>query len=96
MKIKIEEIEKVITLLLLKLKESKGNEIELSYDYYWDIASEQLYNPYEEPKDITLGQLSDDWEEIQRLSITDDAIAYDLKRVAAILEALSVENQISF
>lgn len=96
MKIQIEEIEKVITLLLFKLKESKGSEIELSSDYYWDISIEQMYNPYEEPKEITLGQLSDDWEEIQRPSIVDDAIPYDLKRVAALLEALSVENQIAF
>ncbi len=50
----IDEIEKITSLLLLKLRKSKGNEIELKSDYYWDISSEELYNPYEEPKNITL------------------------------------------
>ena len=47
-------------------------------------------DPYEEPKIISLGQLSDDLEEIQRLNKSDDAIAYDLKRLASILKALGV------
>jgi hypothetical protein len=96
MKVNIKEIEIVALLLLSKLRESKGNEIELTNDYYWDISIEELYNPYEEPSNITLGQLSDDIEEIQRLNKSDDAIAYDLKRLAAILKALSIENQTAF
>ena len=96
MRVSIEEIEKVVSLLLSKLRESKGNEIELNNDFYWDISAEELYNPYEEPKNITLGQLSDDLVEIQRLNKSDDAIAYDLKRLASILKALSIENQTAF
>lgn len=96
MKVNLEEIEKVVSCLLSKLRESKGNEIELNNDYYWDISEEELYNPYEEPKNITLGQLSDDLEEIQRLNKSDDAIAYDFKRLASILKALSIENQAEF
>jgi len=96
MKVKIDDIEKVASLLLSKLKESKGNEIELNNDFYWDISEEELYNPYQDPKNITLGQLSDDLEEIQRLIKSDDAITYDLKRLASILKALSIENQTAF
>lgn len=96
MKVNLEEIEKVVSCLLSKLRESKGNEIELNNDYYWDISAEELYNPYEEPKNITLGQLSDDLEEIQRLNKADDAIVYDFKRLASILKALSIENQTAF
>jgi hypothetical protein len=95
-KVKIDDIEKVTLLLLSKLKESKGNEIELNNDFYWDISEEELYNPYQEPKNITLGQLSDDLEEIQRLINSDDAISYDLKRLASILKVLSIENQTAF
>ena len=96
MKVNIEQIESITMLLLLKLRESKGNEIELNSDFYWDVSKEELYNPYEKPKNITLGQLSDDLDELQRLSKSNNAIAYDLKRVASIIKALSIENQTAF
>jgi len=96
MKVNLIEIEKVASCLLSKLRKNKDNEIELNNDYYWDISAGELYNPYEEPKNITLGQLPDDLEEIQRLNRFDDAIAYDFKRLASILKALSIENQTAF
>ena len=96
MKISIDKIQKIASLLLSRLKESKGDEIEITNDYYWDISDEELYNPYEEPKNITLGQLSDDIEEIQRLINSDDGIIYDFKRLAVIFKAISVENQTAF
>lgn len=96
MKVNIDEIQKITSLLLSKLKESKGNEIEISNDYYWDISQDELYSPYEEPKNVTLGQLSDDLEEVQRLIKSDDAIMYDLKRLSNILKVLSIENQTAF
>ena len=96
MKVNIDEIEKVTSLLLSKLKESKGNEIEINNDYYWDIVNEELYNPYEEPGNITLGQLSFDYESIQRILKSDDAAAYSLKWLSNILKALGIENQTAF
>ena len=94
MKIKISEIETTVSLLLTMLKDSIGEEIALDNDYYWEILSEDMYNPYVEPTNFTLGQLSDDITEIRRLKTTGDAIGYDLKRISRILNALSFENQI--
>ena len=97
MRVNIDELSKVITILLTNLKTSKGNEVELTNDYYWDISSEQIYNPYEDPTDMSLGQLSDDLNEVNRLlSSSDEAIPYDLKRIAEILKAISIENSIAF
>ena len=96
MRVNINNLQKIISLLLLKLKEAKGNEIEIENDFYWDILSDELYNPYNEPKNISLGQLSDELKEILRLQTTDDAIIYDLKRVSNILKALSIENPTAF
>ena len=96
MMVNINEIEKIALLLLSKLKECRGNEIELNNDYYWDIFIEELYNPYEEPTNIGLGQISDDLEEVRRLNKRDNAIPYDIKRLAAILLALYAENPVVF
>ncbi|WP_343703076.1 hypothetical protein [Chitinophaga sp.] len=97
MKVNIDELINITALLLLELKNSKGNEVELKNDYYWDISSDQIYDPYNDPSEISLGQLSDDLAEIHRLTKSDDeAIPYDLKRIAEILKALSIENSLAF
>lgn len=100
MKVNIDELEKIILSLLLKLKKSKGHKVEINKDYYWEIDEEQLYNPLKEPTVRALGQLSDDLNELQRLLKSDEtlgeAIAYDLKRVSEILKAISIENSTSF
>jgi hypothetical protein len=97
MQVNIDELHTIITELLSNLKDSRGNEIELKSDYYWDISSDQFYNPYAHPDEISLGQLSDDLHEIQRLSKSgQDAICYDLKRIAEILKVLSIENPTAF
>ncbi|ATL49371.1 hypothetical protein COR50_20530 [Chitinophaga caeni] len=97
MRVNIDKLSKVIAILLSNLKNSKGNEVELRNDYYWDISSDQIYNPYDDPNEISLGQLSDDLNEVYRLlSSSDEAIPYDLKRIAEILKALSIENSTAF
>lgn len=96
MKVRINEIQEITSLLLLKLKEKMGNEIEINNDYYWDISDNELYNPYEEPKNITLGQLSDDLDEIKRLLTSNDSVPYDLKRISNILKTLTIENSTIF
>lgn len=97
MKIKIDELQKITTILLSKLKERKGNEVEIESDFYWDISSTQLYKPYSDPSDISLGQISDDIKEVRRLlNSEDESIPYDLKRIAEIIKVLGIENPIAF
>lgn len=93
--INIDDLQKTISLLLMKLRERKGITIELKNDYYWDINSNELYNPYEQPKDFALGQLSFDWEHIEKAN-PDELIPYDFEKVSCILKALSNEYPIAF
>lgn len=96
MRIKIDELQSITIHLLSKLKESIGNEMELNSDYFWEISNDELYDPYKEPKDFSLGQLSHNLEELKRLSKSDDAISYDLKRLSDILKAVSIEHPTAF
>ncbi len=60
-----------------------------SADYYWHIPKKQVYNPYEEPSDFTLGQLTDDWDELKRVLESEiEPFGYDLVRLSAILRAI--------
>lgn len=96
MQISIEQLREAIDLLLLKIKESKGDIIEIENDYYWVIDEAELYDPYSEPKEMGLGQLSDDIMELKKLlkSPDDSIIFYHLKIVSEILKALSIESDV--
>jgi hypothetical protein len=96
MKINIDELSETVSILLLKLKESKGTEIELTNDYFWDIPEEELYRVSDDPKDLSIGSLVFDWEQVKKALQSDEAIPYDLQRISNIIKALSIENPIAF
>ncbi len=97
MKVNILELHSFLSQILLLLEKNKGVDIELNNDFYWDIPSEYVYNPYIDPPNLTLGQLSDDWNEVKRLrDEKQNPIPYDLRRLSNILKAISDENEIAF
>ncbi|EYF04837.1 Hypothetical protein CAP_3863 [Chondromyces apiculatus DSM 436] len=56
------------TLTLLAHLDATGQrEMEIEEDFYWNVPADQRYDPYEKPEALTLGQLSDDGSEIQRI-----------------------------
>jgi hypothetical protein len=63
--------------------------VELPSDYYWDIPEGEKYNPYQKPSDLTLGQLTDDWSELNKvLEGSAEPISYHFVWLAAILRAI--------
>ncbi len=83
----------IITKQLLEdLRERKGNSIELSNDFYWVIPDpKQLYNPYEEPKDILSGQLAFDVENLRQSYQDKSMVNQYLAKLGHVLIALSDE-----
>lgn len=67
MKVQIHELRAMADQLLSELAQAGVGEIELKKDYYWSIPSERLYDPYKSPLDLTLGQLSDDLQELRSI-----------------------------
>lgn len=94
MRVKLEDIEQMISTILLRYKEVYGNEIEIENDYYWAFDEKEIYAVNEEPKDFSIGQLTDDWGTLQHNFKSDDLIPYDLQRVSNILTALSIEKPV--
>lgn len=89
MVINIADLEKVMNVLLAHLKQSNKQDININADYYWHIPEELLYNLNSEPKDHVVGQLSDDWAELQALGQgKKDPLAFDFVKLSAILRAI--------
>jgi hypothetical protein len=89
MKVTIEELQEVWHVLSTHLRESNRAVVELDHDYYWSIEKEEMYDPSRDPASLTLGQLSDDWNELQKIrSGTAPPIGYALVWLSSILRAV--------
>jgi len=60
----VQDLRKVTNILLDMLEELGYDHVELDKTYYWDIPSEQVYDPMSDPHDLELGDLHDDWQEL--------------------------------
>ena len=96
MEINLDDLQDIISTLISRLKEVKGNKIEIESDFYWEVPSRELYYPYAQPQNLVMGQLTEDWKEIMRLTKHDTEVSYDLKRFANIITAISIEYDSAF
>lgn len=92
-KIQKEDLKKIILILMNKLEISAEDSFVLDEDLYWNILDEELYDPYKDPKNLTMGSLADDWAFSQNLVEGNRGmIDYDLVKIAAILKFLAKKN----
>lgn len=88
MQITTDEIRGITERLLAHLDESGNGSISVEWDYYWNVPPEQRYDPYRQPDQLTIGQLSDDWAELLGiLQNKKPPLAYALVWLSTILRA---------
>lgn len=89
MDVNVAELRAVADKLFTHLLESGDEVVSLPQDYYWSIPKETLYDPYSQPSEFTLGQLSDDLSELKRIESGEgEPVSYALVWLAAILRAI--------
>src|SRR5262249_27571053 len=82
----------VVGQVFKKLEELHGSSIEVEHDMFWTITKEDLYNVVSEPRDFTIGQLSESFTNLERSVARDDwLISFCLVWVADILRAIGHE-----
>lgn len=94
LRIDLDELEAALQIALRTLRAEQGEHLEFEkIDFYWAAGPDELYDPYQKPARLGLGQISDDLEEMRRL-VTDDTdpTSLYLVKVCAILEALGHEQ----
>lgn len=86
MKLNTDELLEITQLLLKYLNDTERTEFEIDDDFYWWIDEDELYNPLEDPGELSLGQLSDDWARLKSIQSGDDPpIGFALVWLSAIL-----------
>lgn len=84
-----EDLKKILLLLMNKLDASNHNTFVLDQDLYWNVLDEELYHTYKDPKDLTMGSLTDDWRFLQNvLNGKREMIDDDLYKLSSILRFL--------
>lgn len=93
MRLELAKLREALELIFKHLEELGYKSIEIPHDYYWDIMAPERYDPYNEPvQELALGQLADDWSELEKiLRKENDPISYDLVRLSALLRAVGEE-----
>lgn len=84
------DIRKLIEALINQLdKLNDSTSFTFYNDLYWNITDEELYDPYNDPKELTMGSLIEDWEFLQNiLDGKREMIDYDLTKLASLLRFL--------
>jgi len=92
-RVDLDDVERVLTIVLQHIKQQRSAPIERSDDYYWEINEAQLYDPTKDPSDFSLGQLSEDWARLSQILAGDaPPIGYALVWLASILRAVGQKN----
>ncbi|WP_394828247.1 hypothetical protein [Pendulispora albinea] len=94
MKVEISKLRVAVEKLLEHLEQTGHEVAEIPVDFYWNVPSENMYDAYEKPSELTLGQLSDDWNEIQKIADgRSEPVNYALVWAAAVLRRLGEQSK---
>lgn len=89
MEISLSELKAIFLNEIDHLEKLGYEQVEIPFEYYWNIPQEVRYDPYQEPKQFTLGQLSDNWEGLKQILEGErDPVVYDLVWLSTILRAI--------
>lgn len=92
MRIPLAQLRQVTNQLYDHLEAQGHSSVEIPHDYYWEIPKEQRCDVYRDPAGLTMGQTSDDWEELRKiLTGESEPIAYALVWLAALLREIGEE-----
>lgn len=92
MDVNVAELRAVADRLFAHLLESGRDVVSVPHDYYWSIPKETRYDPYSQPSELTLGQLSDDLAELKRIENGEaEPLSYALVWLAAVIRAIGEE-----
>ncbi len=93
MQITLEELRRVTDRLYDHLASRAHQTIDVPDVYYWSIPRDQRVDRYDEPKEFTIGQTSDDWEELRKISAGEsDPLGYGLVWLSSILREIGEQH----
>ena len=93
LQVPVDELRKVLDLLLRHVSDQAGSPLEVSHDYFWSVPPGELNNVYEQPSELTVGQVSESWANLVGM-LEDDSkiVGYGLVWLSDVLRTIGVER----
>jgi hypothetical protein len=89
----MEELRTFTNMILGHLESVGQQDLELRHDYFWSIGPDELYDVYESPGELTIGQISESLATLRRISSgKSPPIGYALVWLADILRAIGHQS----
>lgn len=93
MEIELKELNEILEAILNHYKNLGQSKFSIEQDYYWNIVQREKFNPYDEPKTFTLGQLTWDLENLKRMLEDEiEPTSLDLIWLGQLLIAIGENN----
>jgi hypothetical protein len=92
-RIQLLEIRELCDRTLAALEQAVDGDLDLHIDYFWSIPRAERYNVYSQPSELTVGQVSEELENLRRLAEQGDAsfVPQSLRWLGSILTAIGDE-----
>ncbi|OKI25818.1 hypothetical protein A6A28_17370 [Streptomyces sp. CB03578] len=88
-RIPIDGLRRAFELALQHIEASAGEMVALERDYFWSVPGDELYDVLNEPRTITIGQLSESWQHLEDLLAEPDrVVGHHLVWLADVLRAI--------
>lgn len=89
MRVTTSELRKALEVLLGHLESTSQSEFEVQEDFYWAVPAKACYDAYEQPTELTIGQLSDDWSHLQAIGEgKEEPLGYALVWASSVIRAI--------
>ncbi|WP_327420061.1 hypothetical protein OG612_40600 [Streptomyces sp. NBC_01527] len=89
LQIPLDRLRNAFELALQHIEASAGSAVALEHDYFWSVPGDELYDVANEPRTITIGQLSESWQHLEALlSDPNRAVDHHLVWLADVLRAI--------
>ncbi|MEU8464539.1 hypothetical protein [Streptomyces sp. NPDC029003] len=93
LQIPLDRLRHVFELALQHIEASAGSTVALERDYFWSVPGDELYDVPNEPRTITIGQLSESWQHLEDLLADPDrVVGYHLVWLADVLRAIGQDT----
>lgn len=92
--IEIDELESAIKIIFAHIRETGVKSVQLEDDFYWDIDMEDLYEVTRNPENFSIGQLTDDLQEMHKIVAgTGTPVGYCLVWAAALCRYIGEKSR---
>jgi hypothetical protein len=89
LQIPLDQLRHAFDAAIRHIEVTAGHTVTLKEDYFWSVPGDELYDVLNEPRTITIGQLSESWQHIEDLlAHQDQALGYHLVWLADVIRAI--------